>query len=178
MIYCPCSERIVFMTGILILLIILILVGVAMRRQRGITYPLLKGRSADPGIWRFGDVDPTITAAYLEAVADAFMLDEEDLFKLRPEDTLWRLYKSSYTRHPLLSMDSMELEISCTDFKNLCGSSEAEFDPDKSLRDQIKLISRFRNNRPFAERETNSLGLKMKFLVQLEQADNQALNGR
>ena len=166
------------MTGILILLIILILVGVAMRKQRGITYPLLKGRSSDPGVWRFGDVDPTITAAYLEAVAEAFMLDDEDLFKLRPEDTLWRLYKSSYTRHPLLSMDSMELEIFCTDFKNLCGSPEAEFNSDKSLRDQIELISRFRNKRPFTERETNSLRLEMKFLAPLEQADNQAKDGK
>ena len=166
------------MTGILILLIILILVGVAMRRQRGITYPLLKDRSADPGVWRFGDVDPTITAAYLEAVAEAFMLDEEELFKLRPEDTLWRLYKSHYTRHPLLSMDSMELEIFCTDFKNLCGSSEAEFDPEDSLRDQIELISRFRKNRPFIEREMNSMGLEMKFLAPLEQADDQTADGR
>ena len=166
------------MTGIFILLIILILMGVAMRRQRRITYPLLKGRSADPGVWRFGDVDPTITAAYLEAVAESFMLDEEELFKLRPEDTLWRLYKSHYTRHPLLSMDSMELEIFCTDFKNLCGSPEAEFDPNDSLRDQIELISRFRNNRPFTERETNSLRLEMKFLAPLEQADNQAKDGK
>ena len=156
------------MTGIFILLIILILIGVFMRRQWGITYPLLKGRSSDPGVWRFGDVDSTITAAYLEAVSEAFMLDEEDLFKLRPEDSLRRLYKSHYTRHPLLSMDSMELEISCTDFKNLCGSPEAEFDPDDSLRDQIELISRFRNNRSFTERETNSLGLEMKFLAPLE----------
>jgi hypothetical protein len=163
------------MIGIFILLIILILVGVAMRKQRGITYPLLKGRSADPCVWRFGNVDSTITAAYLEAVADAFMLDEEELFKLRPEDSLRRLYKSRYTRHPLFSTDSMELEIFCTDFKNLCGSPEAEFDPDSSLRDQIELISRFRNNRPFTERETNSLGLEMKFLAQLEQADNQAI---
>ena len=166
------------MTGIFILLIILILIGVFMRKQRGITYPLLKGRSSDPGVWRFGDVDPTITAAYLEAVSEAFMLDEEELFKLRPEDSLSRLYKAHYTRHLLLSTDSMELEIFCTDFKNLCGSPEAEFKSDKSLRDQIELISRFRNNRPFTERETNSLGLKMKYLAPLEPADNQAADGR
>ena len=166
------------MTGIFILLIILILMGVAMRRQRGITYPLLKDRSSDSGVWRFGDVDPTITAAYLEAVSEAFMLDEEELFKLRPEDSLRRLYKSRYTRHPLLSMDSMEFEIFCTDFKNLCGSSDAEFDPDHSLRDQIELISRFRNNRPFTGSEINSLGLEMKFLARLEPAGNQAADGK
>ena len=166
------------MTGIFILLIILILMGVAMRKQWGITYPLLKGRSADPCVWRFGDVDPTITAAYLEAVSEAFMLDGEELFKLRPEDSLWRLYKSRYTRHPLLSTDSMELEIFCTDFKNLCGSSEAEFDPEDSLRDQIELISRFRKNRPFIEREMNSMGLEMKFLAPLEQTDDQTADGR
>ena len=166
------------MTGIFILLIILILIGVFMRKQRGITYPLLKGRSSDPGVCRFGDVDPTITAAYLEAVSEAFMLDEEELFKLRPEDSLSRLYKSHYTRHPFLSTDSMELEIFCTDFKNLCGSSEAEFDPDNSLRDQIELISRFRNNRPFTGNEMNSMGVEMKFLARLEQADNQAMDGK
>ena len=166
------------MTGIFILLIILILIGVFMRKQRGITYPLLKGRSSDPGVWRFGDIDPTITAAYLEAVSEAFMLDEEELFKLRPEDSLRRLYKSRYTRHPLFSTDSMELEIFCTDFKNLCGSSEAEFDPDNSLRDQIELISRFRNNRPFTGNEMNSMGVEMKFLARLEQADNQAMDGK
>ena len=164
------------MTGIFILLIILILIGAAMRRQRGITYPLLKGRSSDSGVWRFGDVDPTITAAYLEAVSEAFMLDEEELFKLRPEDSLRRLYKSHYTRHPLLSTDSMELEIFCTDFKKLCGSSEAEFDPGDSLRDQVELISRFRNNRPFTGNEMNSMGVEMKFLARLEQADNQAMD--
>ena len=164
------------MTGIFILLIILILIGVVMRRQRGITYPLLKGRSSDPGVWRFGDVDPTITAAYLEAVSEAFMLDKEELFKLRPEDSLLRLYKSRYTRNPLLSMDSMEFEIFCTDFKKLCGSSEAEFDPGDSLRDQIELISRFRNNRPFTGNEMNSMGLEMKFFARLEQADNQGMD--
>ncbi|MBO6002587.1 MAG: hypothetical protein J6P53_03730, partial [Mailhella sp.] len=57
-------------------------------------------------------------------------------------------------------MDSMELEIFCTDFKKLCDSSEAEFDSGSPLRDQIKLISRFRNHRPFSETETNSMGLK------------------
>ena len=68
----------------------------------------------------------------------------------------------------------LELEIFCSDFKKLCGSSEAEFDPYNSLRDQVELISRFRNNRPFTGNEMNSMGVEMKFLARLEQADNQA----
>ena len=166
------------MTGIIILLIILILIGIAIRQQKRIVYPLLKDRSARIGIWRFDDVHPTITAAYLEAVSEAFMLDDEDVFKLRPEDTLGNLYKSRYKRRQLLAADSMEFEIFCTDFNNLCGSSDVKFDPDNSLRDQIRLISRFRNNRPFTDGEMNSMGWKMNFLAALEQTDVQTVDSR
>ncbi|MBQ9338330.1 MAG: hypothetical protein IJS14_13650 [Lentisphaeria bacterium] len=148
--------------------VIFILGGVALILAEGRGAPLLEPRSSDPSVWRFDGVDPTITAVYLEAVAVAFSLDgPKELFRLRPEDTLMRLYRSTYENAVFHMSDDMELEICAKAFEKLCGSSEAKFDPGHSLMDQLKTISRYRNNRPVTAEEMDSLGLDLEFLSAL-----------
>ena len=131
-------------------------------------YPLLAGRSANATIWKFDDVDPSITAAYLETIAFAFFLETKDLFKLRPEDSLFDLYDSYYRTGKRsffrLGMDDCELEECVGGFEALCKFSGTEFDCKKSLRDQLRTIASCRKNQPPDAEEIKSLRLTMHLL--------------
>ncbi|MBQ9501708.1 MAG: hypothetical protein IJU70_06090 [Lentisphaeria bacterium] len=149
----------IFIIGFAVFVIIVI--AVACRGD--VVWPLLANRTSDPGAWRFDDVEPSVTAAYLEAVSQAFALEDGDVFMLRPGDSLWELYRSYY-KSAFYSCDDMELEMCCEAFEKLCGSPEAKFDHTLSLRDQLKIISQYRNDRPVTEGEKNYMGLEMRFL--------------
>ena len=134
-----------------------------------IRYPLLAGRIPDPSAWKLDDVDPGITAAYLETVSYAFDLDRpRDLFRLRPEDSLFDLYDSYYKTGRqtafFLATDNMELEECSEAFEDLCRFSGTEFDCRKSLRDELRTIAANRKNLPLTADEIKSLRLTMRFL--------------
>lgn|GEM_PF-6944959 len=129
-----------------------------------IRYPLLEGRTADASAWRFDDVDISITAAYLETVADAFSLEDRELFRLRPGDSLFALYDSHYGRGPLVDVDDMELETCCGVFETLCKFSGAEFDYKAPLCEVLRTIARNRENAPLGPEEIKKLRLSMRLL--------------
>jgi len=149
----------IFVIGFVFFVIIVIAVAC----WGDVVWPLLANRPSDPGAWRFDDVEPSVTAAYLEAVSLAFWLKEGEVFMLRPGDSLWELYRSYY-KSTFHSCDDMELEMCCEAFEKLCGSPDAKFDHKLSLRDQLKIISQYRNNRPVTEDEKNYMGLEMSLL--------------
>ena len=92
---------------ILIILIILIIVIIDIARGGKMNYPLLKNRSSDIKSWMFDDIDVTITAAYLEVISYAFSLNNvEEIFQLRPTDSLEDLYDSYYKRN-LFGVDDL-----------------------------------------------------------------------
>jgi len=132
------------------------------RRPGKSRYPLLEGRTADASAWRFDDVDISITAAYLETVADAFSLEDRELFRLRPGDSLFALYDSHYGRGPLLGVDDMELETCCGVFETLCKFSGAEFEYKAPLREVLLTIARNRENAPLGPEEIKKLRLSMR----------------
>ena len=129
-----------------------------------VRYPLLVNRTADASAWRLDDVDLSITAAYLETVADAFSLEDRELFRLRSGDSLYDLYDSHYKRHLSGGVDDMELEICCGDFETLCRFSGAEFDYKAPLREVLRTIARNRENAPLGPEEIKSLRLSMRLL--------------
>ena len=132
------------------------------------SYPLLAGRSANATVWKFDDVDPAITAAYLETIAFAFFLETKDLFKLRPEDSLFDLYDSYYKTGKRSffrsGMDDCELEECLGGFEVLCKFSGTEFNHKEPLRDQVKTIASCRKNEPPNAEEIKSLKLTMHLL--------------
>ena len=132
-----------------------------------VRYPLLEGRTADASAWRFDDVDISITAAYLETVADAFSLEDWELFRLRPVDSLFALYDSLYKGRPSGGVDDMELETCCGAFETLCRFSGAEFDYKAPLRDVLRTVARNRENAPLGPEEIKNLRLSMRLLESL-----------
>ena len=133
-----------------------------------VRYPLLAGRGADASTWRLERIDPAITAAYLEVISFAFCLDRpRELFRLRPEDSLFDLYDSYYQgsrRKNRWGADNMELEECCEAFEILCRFSGAEFDCRSSLHDQLRTIAENRENRPPTAEEIRSMRVTMRFL--------------
>ena len=133
-----------------------------------VRYPLLEGRSADASAWRLERIDPAITAAYLETISFAFSLDRpRELFRLRPEDSLFDLYDSYYRsskRKIHWGVDNMELEECGEAFETLCRFSGAEFDCRSSLKDQLRTIAAKRENRPLTAEEIRSMCVAMRFL--------------
>ena len=131
-------------------------------------WPLLAGRSADASVWRLEEIDPSITAAYLEAISFAFGLDSaQDLFRLRPDDSLFDLYDSYYKcsrRKKRWGTDNMELEECCGAFEALCRFSGTKFDCSKSLHEQLGTIAANRYNQPPTAEEIKSMRLTMRFL--------------
>ena len=132
-----------------------------------IRYPLLEGRTADASVWRLDDVDVSITAAYLETVAGAFFLEDRELFRLRPEDSLFDLYDSCYGRGLHGGVDDMELETCCGVFETLCKFSGAEFDYKAPLHEVLRTIARNRENAPLGPEEIKNLRLSMRLLESL-----------
>ena len=134
-----------------------------------VRYPLLTGRAPDASAWRLEGVDPAVTAAYLEAVFHAFdRAGPRDLFRLRPEDSLFDLYDSHYKTGRrtcfLLGTDAMELEECAVAFDGLCRFSGAEFDCRSSLRDLLRTIALNREDQPPSAEEIASLRLTLRFL--------------
>ena len=144
---------------------------IAVRGWPKVRYPLLAGRTSDASVWKSVEVDPAITAAFLEAVAEAFMLELPDLFRLRPTDSLYELYDSVYhtsRRHRFfVSPDDMELENCCRDFEVLCRFSGTEFDYTAPLHDLLRTIAADRDNQPPTDEEIKSLGITMYLLPYL-----------
>jgi len=131
-------------------------------------YPLLKNRLPDSKLWKFDDIDVTITAAYLEIIAGAFFIDKEDIFKLHPEDSLENLYRSYY-KNNRWGADDMELEICALKYESLCQTADIEFAYQSSIYDQLKTIAQYRNNQPVSTDEcTYLLDIKMIFLPMLK----------
>ncbi len=132
-------------------------------------WPLLVGRSADASAWRLDGIDPQITAAYLEAISFAFGLDSaQELFRLRPDDSLFDLYDSYYkcSRRTIFhyGTDNMELEECCGAFETLCKFSRTEFDCRSSLHEQLRTIAANRGNESPTAEEIKTLHLTMRFL--------------
>ena len=134
--------------------------------------PLLAGRNPDASVWQLDGVDPRITAAYLEAISYAFDLDRaRDLFRLRPEDSLFDAYDSYYRTGRktafFLAADNMELEECCEAFETLCRCSGAEFDCKSPLREQLRIIAQCRNNQAPDAEECRELRVTMRLLPYL-----------
>ena len=139
-----------------------------------IRYPLLAGRNSDASVWQLDDVDPRITAAYLEVISYAFDLNRaRELFLLRPGDSLFDLYDSYYKTSRktafLLGTDNMELEECGVAFEKLCRCSGTAFDYKESLREQLRIIAECRNNRAPDAEELKELRLTMWTLPYLSQ---------
>ncbi len=134
-------------------------------------WPLLVGRSADASAWRLDGIEPSITAAYLEAIFFAFGLDSaQELFRLRPDDSLFALYDSYYKcsrRKNRWGADNMELEECCEAFENLCRFSGTEFDYNSSIQEQLRIIAMNRDNQPLTAEEIKLLRMTMCFLPYL-----------
>ena len=137
-------------------------------RQGQFPWPLLAGRSADATAWRFDGIEPSITAAYLEAISFAFGLAAaQELFRLRPDDSLFDLYDSYYKcsrRKNRWGVDNMEMEECCGAFEALCRFSGTTFDCRNSLHEQLRTIAANRDNQPPTAEEIKSLRLTMRFL--------------
>ena len=134
-----------------------------------VQYPLLNGRVSDAGAWRFDDVDPAITAAWLEVIHDAFCPDlngAREVFMLRPEDSLFDLYDSIYGGTG--GADNMELESCWLAFDALCRFSGEKFDVKTPLGAQLRIIARCRKNLPPDEKECRKLHLTMELLPYLK----------
>lgn len=134
-----------------------------------VRWPLLAGRAPDASAWRLDDVDPSITAACLEVIFYAFDLaGPRDLFRLRPEDSLFDLYDSHYETGRrtsfFLGTDDMELEECARVFDELCRFSGEKFDYRISLHDLLRTVSRARDNQPPTAEEIKSLHLTLRFL--------------
>ncbi len=133
------------------------------------SWPLLAGRTADASAWRLDRIEPSITAAYLEVISFAFGLDSaQELFRLRPDDSLFDLYDSYYkcSRRNLFSggADNMEMEECLGAFETLCRFSGAEFDYRNSLHEQLQTIAANRDNQPPTAEEIKSMRLTMRLL--------------
>lgn len=138
------------------------------RRKAACSYPLLAGRTANASAWKLPNVDPAITAAFLEVIAFAFCLNtEEELFLLRPEDSLLNLY-NSYYHGSILNSDNMELEECCSAFERLCRYSGETFPTEIPIRDLLTIIAQKRGNTPPTTEEQKSLRISMMFLSYLE----------
>ena len=133
------------------------------------SWPLLVGRSADASAWRLDGIEPSITAAYLEAISFAFGLDSaQELFRLRPDDSLSALYDSYYKcsrRKNRWGADNMELEECGGAFEALCRFSGTKFDWSISLHEQLRTIAAKRDNQPPTAEEIKSLRLTMHLLT-------------
>ena len=154
-----------FVISLIILLILLIIVIIDIVKGGKINYPLLKNRSSDITSWRFDDIDVTITAAYLEVIAGAFFL--EDVFLLRPTDSLENLYNSYYKKN-IFGVDDMELELCAINYEKLCQTADIEFAYQSSIYDQLKTIAEYRSNQPVTADEAACLDIKMIFLPLLK----------
>ena len=146
------------MSVVIILIAFLATFIIACKQTGNRRIPMLKNRQADRDAWIFADIDPTITEAYLGIIANAFMLHgPEQIFKLRPDDSLNALYNSCYpSQWSRLGGDSLELEICCIDIEKL-SQSDTVFDPNCSLYHLLKKIAQSRNNRPLSDQEITSL---------------------
>ena len=134
----------------------------------GDAWPLLAGRRADASAWKLDGVDVGITAAYLEAAGAEFDLTEpRDIFRLRPDDSLFELYDSRY-RSNRWSADNMELEECALAFETLCRFSGEEFDCRAPLREVLRTIARCRGNQAPDVAEIEALHLAMKLLLYLK----------
>ena len=155
------------MSTFVIILIILIIVIIDIATVGGgkMNYPLLKNRSSDIKSWRFDDIDVTITAAYLEVIAEAFSL--EDVFKLQPTDSLEDLYDSYYKRN-LFGVDDLELEQCAMNYEKLCQTADIKFAYQSTIHNQLKTIAQCRNNQPVTDEECATIGIEMKFLPLLK----------
>ena len=135
------------------------------------SWPLLAGRTADASPWRLDGIEPSITAAYLEAISFAFGLDSaQELFRLRPDDSLFALYDSYYKcsrRKNRWGADNMELEECCGAFEALGRFSGTEFDCRNSLHEQLRTIAANRDNQPLTAEEIKSMRLTMRLLPYL-----------
>ena len=141
----------------------IIIISFFLSVSSGSSYPLLKKRQADAAVWQLDDIDITITAAYLEIISDSFdICGDEEILKLRPEDSLFELYRSYYRKNKFY--DDMELERCGMKFADLCKSPDVPFEPESSLYDHLKLIAKCRNNQPVTDEECAELGIKMNFL--------------
>lgn len=139
-------------------------------------YPLLNGRHPDPVTWRLRNVDESIVAAYLEIIAWAFCLDKpDDLFKLRPDDSLWALYDSYYRTdkfHFMGGVDNMELEEVCEGFETLCSSNKIDFHyHETTIEAQLHQIAEARGNCPISTEEQKKLHVALTFLPLIQGAN-------
>ncbi len=137
-------------------------------------WPLLDGRTADASAWRLDGIEPGITAAYLEVISFAFGLDSvQELFRLRPEDSLFDLYDSYYKggRRTFChwGADNLELEECIGAFEVLCRFAGTEFDCKHSLQEQLRTIAANRDNQPPTAEEIKSLRLNMRLLSYLRE---------
>ena len=148
-----------------LIIIIIVIIAIATVIGGKMNYPLLKNRLSDVKSWRFDDIDVTITAAYLEVIASAFFL--EDVFLLRPTDSLENLYQSYYKKN-IFGVDDMELELCMINYEKLCQTAGIEFAYQSSIYDQLKTIAEYRNNQPVTADEAACLGIKMIFLPLLK----------
>ncbi|MBP5641436.1 MAG: hypothetical protein J6X55_18315, partial [Victivallales bacterium] len=139
------------------------------KRLGHFSWPLLVGRSADASAWRLDGIEPSITAAYLEAISFAFGLySAQELFRLRPDDSLFDLYDSYYKcsrRKNRWGTDNMELEECCGAFEALGRFSGTKFDCRNSLHEQLRTIAANRDNQPPTAEEIKSLRLTMHLLT-------------
>ena len=158
------------MTTVIFIIIIAIIVLTTVKGGK-ICYPLLKNRESNWNLWQFEDIDETITAAYLEIISNAFSIDEENIFKLRPTDSLEHLYDSYYKKN-LLGVDDLEMELCAINYEKLCHTTSIEFAYQSSIYDILKTIAQYRNNQPVNADEYDELGIEMKFLSLLHKPQN------
>jgi hypothetical protein len=80
--------------------------------------PPYRDRESSLEMWTQLGFDTEVVAKLLTVVASAFRLTEEDARRLRPDDKLWPIYHSYYSRWwQQLSGDELEMETLIRDLE-------------------------------------------------------------
>jgi hypothetical protein len=72
---------------------------------------LLRERAPDQGLWQrlYTPEQMPVTLSALQAISDAFLLRQDDIYRLRPEDKLLAIYRAAYPSEH--TPDSLEFEV-------------------------------------------------------------------
>ncbi len=108
-----------------------------------------RSREASIDAWTGTGYAQAQTEDVLLALAHAFNWKPEEALRLRPEDSLWDIYRSYHPRKGWLSSDEMELEHLVRDLEDLIDPREPDLKFPEDLR--IGTLVRLATERPARE---------------------------
>ena len=110
----------------------------------------LQGRTPSLQRWTDGGYDVEVAAQLLSMIAQAFRISESDAQRLRPDDSVWALYRHYYPRRSgwrgwldTTRADELEIETLLSDMQRASPSVVIEdFGESASLGDLARLLKR------------------------------------